>query len=215
MKTPKSKHSKINKTREKKREEIYYKYLIATILVGVIHYYFIESDYIGGDYRYDLFVFWIPVIVGLFLIVKFNILLIDWNDILPDIRKEKNIFYKIIYLPFLFLIHFMLAVMLFWIPSNIIWDGINKIESNKNVIETYTLKVYDFHHSTGKGDSNRIRFTFNGEKESIKTSYQDIIPYLDKNPDDFEVTIEVKKGIWNYYILESWDIKELPNSKTP
>lgn len=126
MKTTKSQPSKINKTREKKREEIQYKFLIAILVIGVIHYYFFESEYIGSDNRYDLFVFWIPVIVGLFLIVKFNILSIDWKDILPTIRKKKNIFYKIIYLPFLFLMHFMLAVMLFWIPSNIIFDGINK-----------------------------------------------------------------------------------------
>jgi hypothetical protein len=215
MKTTKSKSSKINKTREKKREEIQYKFLIAILVIGVIHYYLFESEYIGDDNRYDLFVFWIPVVVGLFLIVKFNILSIDWNDILPTIRKEKNIFHKIIYLPFLFLMHFMLAVMYFWIPSNIIFDSINKIESNKNVIETYTLKVHDFQHSSGRSGSNLIRFIFKGKKERIRVSYEDIKPYLDKNPDDFQVSIEVKKGIWNYYITETWDIKELSNSNSP
>jgi hypothetical protein len=105
--------------------------------------------------------------------------------------------------------------MYFWIPSNIIFDSINKIESNKNVIETYILKVHDFHHSTGRSGSNLIRFIFKGKKERIRVSYEDIKPYLDKNPDDFQVSIEVKKGIWNYYILETWDIKELSDSKSP
>jgi hypothetical protein len=94
MKITKSKSTKINKTIEKKREEIQYKFLIAILVIGVIHYYFFESEYIGSDNRYDLFVFWIPVVIGLFLIVKFNILSIDWKDILPTIRKEKIFFIK-------------------------------------------------------------------------------------------------------------------------
>ncbi|WP_298392416.1 hypothetical protein [Flavobacterium sp.] len=215
MKVTKSKPSKTTKTKQKKREEIQYQFLIAVLVIGLIHYFFIESKYIGGDYRYDLFVFWIPVIVGFLLIVKFNILSIDWKDILTNIRKEKNIFHKIIYLPLLFLVHFMLAVMYFWIPANIIFDGINKIESNKNVIETYTLKVHEFHHSSGRSGSTLVRFIFKGEKEHIKVSYEDIKPYLDKNPNDFQISIEVKKGIWNYYILENWDIKELLEIKSP
>jgi hypothetical protein len=209
---PHLKPNLVNKTKQKKREEFYYKYFITTLVIGVIHYYFFESHYLGSDTRYDLFVFWIPVIVGFTLIVWYNILSIDWNDILPTIKKEKNIFYKIIYVPFLFLMHFMLSIMIFWIPSNIIWDSINKIQSNKNDIEMYTLKVDNFHHSTGKSGSNQIRFIFNGEYESIKVSYQDIKPYLDQNPNDFQVIIEVKKGIWNYYVLQTWDIEVVPNS---
>lgn len=215
MKVTKSKSSKKNKTKQKKREEIQYQFLIAVIAVGFIYYFFFESEYIGGDYKYDLFVFWIPVIVGLLLIVKFNILSIDWNDILPTLKEEKNIFSKIIYLPLLFLLHFFLAVMYFWIPANIIFDVFNKIESNNNIIETYTLKVDEFHHSSGRSGSTLVRFTFKDKKERIKVSYKDIKPYLDKNPDDFQVKIEVKKGIWNYYILETWDIKELSNIKSP
>lgn len=209
MKKYKSKTT--NNTQQKKRENIQYKYFMTTIVIGVIHYYFFESHYIGSDNRYALFVFWLPVLVGLVLIVRLNILSIDWNDILPTIKKEKNILLKIIYLPFLFFVHFILSVIIFWIPSNIIWDSINKLESDKNQIETYTLKINDFHHSSGKGGSNRIRFRFKGENESIKTSFQDIKPYLNKNPDDFKVIIDLKKGIWNYYLIESWDIKEVPN----
>ena len=49
------------------------------------------------------------------------------------------------------------------------------------------------------------------KNESIKTSFKDIEPFLEKNPDNFQIIIEVKKGIWNYYILESWKIKEVLN----
>jgi hypothetical protein len=211
---PNLKPNSVNKTKQNKREEFYYKYFITTLVIGVIHYYFFESHYLGSDFRYDLVVFWTPVVVGLILIVRYNILSMDWHDILPAIKKEKNIFYKIIYAPFLFIMHFMLSVLIFWIPSNIIWDSINKIESNKNDSKKYTLKVDNFHHSTGKGGSNQIQFIFKGKNENIKVSYQDIKPYFDQNPNDFQVIIEVKKGIWNYYVLQSWDIEVVPNPVT-
>lgn len=201
----------INKTKEKKREEFQYKYLMATIAIGVIYHYFFESYSIGSDSRYDVFVFWLPVTIGLLLIVRFNVLSIDWKDILPTIKKEKNIFYKIIHIPFLILMHFMLSVIIFWLPANIIWDTLNKIESNKNPVETYIIKADEFHRSTGRRSSNKIYFTFKGKTESIRTTYEDIKSFLDKNPNNFRVIIDVKKGIWNYYVLQSWDIKEVSN----
>ncbi len=199
---------KLNKTKQKKYEEIRYRYLIASMVIGLLYYMFIESQYIGGDKRYDFFIFWIPVLIGLILIIKFNFLSVQWNEIFPTLRNEKNVFLKIIYIPILFLKHFIISVIFFWIPSNIVWDCVNKIESYKSPIETYVLTVYDFHSSSGRTGSNKIRFKFKDETESIKTSYKDIEHYLKKNPEDFQVIIEVKKGIWNHYILESWEIKE-------
>ena len=200
---------KLNKTKQKKLEEIRYRYLIATMVIGLFYYMFIESQYIGGDIRYDFFIFWIPVLIGLILIIKFNFLSVQWNEIFPTLRKEKNVFLKIIYLPILFLKHFIISVIFFWIPSSIVWDCVNKIESNNSPIESHVLTVYDFHSSSGRTGSNKIRFKFRDKTESIKTSYKDIEPFLEKNPDNFQVIIEVKKGIWNYYILESWEIKEV------
>ena len=202
---------KPNKTKQKKHEEIRYRYLIAAMVIGLFYYMFIESKCIGGDIRYDFFIFWIPVLSGLILIIKFNFLSVQWNEIFSLLRKEKNFFLKIIYLPILFLKHFIVSVIFFWIPSNIVWDCVNKIESKKSLIETYVLTVYDFHSSSGRTGSNKIRFKFKDEIESIKTSFKDIEPFLEKNPDNFKVIIEVKKGIWNYYILESWEIKEVLN----
>jgi len=101
--------------------------------------------------------------------IKFN-LLIDWKDCIKDLKKEKNFFYKFFTIPFFILVHFVFAVLMFWMPSNIIWDSINKMESNKNSIETYVLTVNDFHHSTRSRGSAGIWFNFKGEKEYIKTS---------------------------------------------
>ena len=201
----------INKTKQKKKDEILYKYFITAIVIFSLYHLFIESHYLGSDCKYDLYVFWIPTLLGFFIALKFNLFQIDWKCCISDLKKEKNFFYKFFTIPFLILAHFVFALIMFWMPSNIIWDAINKIESNNNQIETYVLKVNEFHRSSGKGSANRIRFVFNEKNESIKTSFKDIEPFLEKNPDNFQIIIEVKKGIWNYYILESWKIKEVLN----
>jgi len=194
-----------NKTRQKKKVAILYRSFMTAIAVFVLHYMFIESHYLGSDYRYDLYVFWIPTLIGFFVALKFNLFQIDWKDCITDLKKEKNFFIKIITIPLLILAHFIFAVIMFWMPSNIIWDGLNKMESKNKRIEVFSVPVKQFSLSS-KG-SDRIYFYINNDLESIPVSYKDIKPYLDKNPSNYKVKIEVRKGLWNHYVLESWDIK--------
>lgn len=204
MKKYKSKTSNINKTRQKKRDAILYKYFMATIAICVIHYIFIAYHYLGSDYRYDLFVFWIPTLIGIIITIKFDLLQFDWKDFIPDLKKEKNFFRKVFTIPFLILVHFMFSVIMFWMPSNVIWDIVNKIEAHNNRVEVFTLKVEKFYKAS-KG-SDKIYFKFKNESESVSVKYQDIKPYLDKNPSNYSIKLEVRKGIWNYYIIDSYDI---------
>ncbi len=193
-----------NKTKQKKIDAILYRSFMTLIAVFVLYHMFVESHYLGSDYRYDVFVFWIPTLIGFFIALKFNLFQIDWKDCISDLKKETNFFYKFFTIPFLILAHFMFAVIFFWMPSNIIWDGLNKIESQKNRIEVFILPVKQF-SKTSKGP-DKIYFDFKNDLESIKVDYQTIKPYLDKNPSNYKVEIEVRKGIWNYYIVDSYDI---------
>ena len=46
LKTP-----KINKTRQKKKDENLYKYFITAIVIFILYHLFIESHYLGSDYK--------------------------------------------------------------------------------------------------------------------------------------------------------------------
>lgn len=178
-------------------------YFFGILIIGLIHYMFIESKYIGSDYRYDLFVFWIPTIVGMLITIRFDFLQLNWKETLDDLKKDKSIFSKIFTLPFLLVIHFMIAVIMFWMPANIIWDTWNKIEAKNSKIEVREFQIAKFQLSKS---SDSVGFYYNGKWESIPAHYEDIKPYLDKNPKKYKIKLEVRKGIWNYYIVDSYDI---------
>jgi hypothetical protein len=114
---------------------------------------------------------------------------------------------KIFYPIFLVIMTFMYSVMMFWMPSNIIWDIFNKIEAQNNRIEIFQYPIEKF--NGGKRES--IGFYFNENWETIPVHYEVVNPYLDKNPHNYKIKIEVRKGFWNHYILESWEIKEVVN----
>ena len=193
------------KTNQKKKENLLYKFFITTIVIGLVYHGFIESNYIGGDNRYDLYVFWIPIIIGIILAVKYDLLQMKWKGYFEN---EKSVILKYLSIPITFIAHFIFSVIMFWIPSNIIWDSLNKIEANKNAKEVYSLPIVAFHDVKSSKSRDRIYFNFNGEKEHILVKYKTIKRYLDKNPNDYKIRIEVRKGIWKYYILDSFEILE-------
>lgn len=188
----------------KRNKNFLYQYFILLLFIGVLYHIFIESSYIGKDYRYNIFVFWIPIFIGFFIAIKFNTLGLDYKKIYSEVKKEKKIHIKIIYILLVNLIFFMFSIIMFWIPSNIIWDLLNKIEARKNNIEVLSVRVEKF---TKSRHSNKIYFKFKNRTESIKVSSKTINLYIDKNPNNYIIEIGTKKGIWNHYIIDSWNIE--------
>lgn len=193
-------------SQDKKEEKgnLLYKFLIISIITFVLYSIFIESSYIGKDYRYNIFVFWTPTLIGSFIVIRFNFLGIDLKKIYSKLKKEKKIHIKIICILLVNLALFMFSIIMFWIPSNIIWDVLNKIESQKNNMEVLSVRVEKF---TKSRHSNKIYFKFKNRTESIKVSSKTINLYIDKNPSNYIIEIGVKKGIWNHYIIDNWNIE--------
>mgnify|MGYP006176376455 CR=1 FL=1 len=77
----------INKTKQKKKDEILYKYFITAIVIFSLYHLFIESHYLGSDCKYNLYVFWIPTLLGFFIALKFNLFQIDWKCCISDLKK--------------------------------------------------------------------------------------------------------------------------------
>lgn len=205
MRYYKSKKKPTNNSKENKRAKIlYWSFIIASALF-VIHYKFIESNYIGSDYRYNLFVFWMPTLIGFFITIKYDVLQIDWKYFYSKLKEEKKFHIKIFVFVFMHIALFLFSAIMFWMPCNIIWDVLNKRESKKNKLEVFFIPVEKFSRSSKSSD--RIYFYFENEIESIPVNYNDIKPYLDKNPRNYKVEIDVRKGIWNHYVLESYDIR--------
>ncbi|MCL9805251.1 hypothetical protein NAT51_06950 [Flavobacterium amniphilum] len=111
--------------------------------------------------------------------------------------------HKVYYSFVLFFSTFIFSYLSFGFTANAIWNHLNIKESERNPVEVFKLPVDNFSKGSGKSSSG-INFYFNGDYEKIKTSYDDVKLYLDQNPQDYYVILDVKKGLWNYYLVQNW-----------
>jgi len=51
-----------------------------------------------------------------------------------------------------------------------------------------------------------IHFKFRDRHESIIVDYSTLKEYVNENPKEYEIEIEAKEGIWNYYKLDNWTL---------
>jgi hypothetical protein len=177
---------------------IFYVILISYLVFSI----FFEPKTFGNDIRYDVFVFWIPTILGMILTSRFSFVKDFWNDLYIDTTEK--IHKKILASFFILLCWFIFSYLTFGLIASITWNSFNKIIADNNKVELYNLPIEKFSRTTGKGGSNKILFQFKNNTEEIKISFDDIKPYLDKNPNLYRLQLKIKKGIWNYYILEDW-----------
>lgn len=204
MKKRKPLSKKKNLTKEKKLEALHYKIFIGFCIANVLHYMFFEPQTFGSDSRYAIYVFWVPTFLGLVITSRYYIFNEIWNDLFK-IKGES--YFKMFYISiFILFCNCMFAYIVFGFSANAIWNYVNKNEAKNNQLETFYLPISEFSRTTGRGGANRVTFKFKGNRESIKTTYETIKPYLDKLPEDYQLILEVRKGIWNYYILEDFDL---------
>lgn len=87
--------------------------------------------------------------------------------------------------------------------SEISWDYLNHKAAEQNQTETLRCNVTRF---WTKGRRCSIDFKFNGKYETITTSYSALKDYSNEDPKNYEIEIEARRGIWNYYELESYKL---------
>lgn len=196
---------KVNLTRKKKIEERNYRIFIGFAIANVIYWRFFEPLIFGQDMRYTIFVFWIPMVLGVITCSILNVFEFSWRELFSDLKKEKNILWILFYPIFFLLMHMVFSFMIFGFTSRVIWDTINTAESKNNTIEVFHLPIEQFSKG-GRKSNPKIYFRFNNNLESIPVEKETIKPYLNANPNDYTIILEVRKGIWNHYVYESWDL---------
>lgn len=185
---------------EKRLEKKHYSILIGLMVFGAGYYYFNESKTIGHDIRYSIYIFWLPTIIGIvtlaiyrrkFLITKFS--------------TNKGVVLWTFMIFFYLLQGFIFSYLSFGQIAKISWDILNERAIQQNQIVTLRCDVTRF---WTKRRPYSIDFKFNGKRESIIADYQTLKEYINENPKDYEIEIELNKGIWNYYKLNSWTLSK-------
>ena len=186
--------------KEKKIERIHYFLLVFALIFCIVNLVFIESETIGHDEKYEIYIFWLPIIVGIFF---FGIYRKDF--LIRKYLSFKETYAKIYVIGFYFIQGILVSYLSFGQIASVIWNCINKFEAKKNPTEIITCKVTGFY--TKKNPT--VSFNFKNQTEVFNVSSETNRDNYDRNPKDYELEISVKKGIWNYYIVEHWKLKNI------
>ena len=192
------KRALINK--EKKKEQIHYTLLIFALIFCVINLSFIESETIGHDERYEIYVFWLPIIIG---VVFFGIYRREF--LIRKYLSYKEIYFKIYVIGFYLLQGILVSYLSFGQIASVMWNYINKNEAEKNPTEIVFCKVTGFY--TKKNPD--VSFIFKNQTEVFNVNSETNRENYNRNPKDYELEITVQKGIWNYYIVKHWKLKNI------
>jgi len=169
----------------------------------VVYYYYLEpitiGKTIGYDWRYNIFIFWSPTIIGIITLGIYR-----RNFLINRFSTNKGLALWTFMILFYLAQGLMFSYLSFGQIANVTWGIINKKTAEQNPIEIFQCEVTKFR--THKGPS--FDFKFKGVHESIRVNYETIKEYKDKNPNNYIIEIEGRKGIWNHYILNSWILKE-------
>jgi hypothetical protein len=110
------------------------------------------------------------------------------------------------FLIFLFTVQgFLFSYLSFGLIANVIWDNLNKKSADFSSSEIIYCKIEKINSGTSKTSPN-IYFLLKDNSESISIDHETYGKYYDSKLTDIKLQISVRKGIWNYYILDEWKI---------
>jgi len=186
-------------TKEKKLEKIHYRILIGLMVFGIVYYLFLEPKTIGHDIRYTIYIFLLPTILGLLILAVYR------RQFLINKFSTNKGFTLWTFMTIFYLLQGLLfSYLSFGQVAKISWDILNSQTAKQNTEEVFDCQVSRFW--TGK-HSNNIDFLFKDRHNKFDVQYKTIKDYLNTNPDDYYLKITARKGLWDYYLVERWDIK--------
>jgi hypothetical protein len=186
-------------TNEKKLEKQHYRIVIGLIISYVTYYLFFEPNLIGYDSRYTIYIFLLPTLLGLLTLAIYR------KQFLINKFSTSKGFILWTFMTLFYLVQGVLfSYLSFGQVAEISWNILNNRTAKQNIEEVFDCKVTRFW--TGSRSSN-IDFLFNDRHNKFDVQYNTIKNYLNTNPNDYYLKITARKGLWNYYLVESWDIK--------
>lgn len=198
----KNKQSKtMLRKKETKRDNSIYFLLIGLVVVSVIYKHYFKIDTIGQDYRYFLYIFLIPTTFGITLFGYFR-----RSFLRNKLNETKQIFSKVLLISSYLIQGFIISYLSFGFLANAVWDYSNKITADSNLTETINCQILKIHTGTTR-TSPRISFIFKGKNEYLTIDSKTYGQYFDSKPSNLKIQLEIRKGNWNYYIVDDWEIK--------
>jgi hypothetical protein len=188
------------KNKEKKINRKHYILLILAMIFFIINHTFFESPTIGHDIRYTIYIFFLPVLIGILFFGIYR------KDFLVRTYLSFNETYAKIYVICFYLLQgIIVSYLSFGQIADVTWNYIITREAEKNKVEIINCKVEGFY--TRKNPD--ISFKFKNRIEVFSVTQEMNRQNYNRNPKDYLLEITVQKGIWNYYVVKNWELKNI------
>jgi|GEM_PF-5400504 len=181
---------------EKKQLRIF-NWVFYTLLALSVFQLFMEAETIGHDTRYFYWIILLPVLTGLVCFLYFG-----YGYFKSDFTGIEKMYQKIL-VGFLLLVFIVfMSLISFGTIARATLDYCNRSAAEKKQAEVVYCDVTKF--QSGKHCS--IKFKFNKENEYFGISYKTYKSFADKAPGNYQLEITIQKGVWKYYVVNSWNI---------
>ncbi|UPT68933.1 MAG: hypothetical protein M0D57_10045 [Sphingobacteriales bacterium JAD_PAG50586_3] len=170
--------------------------LFVLMLISAAYYLIADYDYIGHNNNYLIYIGILPVLAGLLFIGFYR-----RKILLAELRKMRWGFSKFLVIIFLLLQGLVFSLFSFGLVAKVTWDILNKRAAGQSATEIKYCPITYFY--TRK--SSVIYFKYENRSERLQVNY-DSIKDLVNSKADYVLKLTVRKGLWNYYIIESWQI---------
>jgi glucan phosphoethanolaminetransferase (alkaline phosphatase superfamily) len=190
------------KRKEKKKDKVHSRIFIGLLILFITFRVLFDINDIGHDVRYEKYIFGLPTLTG---VVALGIYRLNFLKI--KIASLKNVWGKTLAILFFLLQGIIISYLSFGQAAHITWSLANRIEAANKQPKTMAFTVERFW--TRK--SPQIDFKFHNNFETIRVSYKSTSRFENQNPKNYILSLKVRKGIWNYYIVDSWAIKRKGN----
>jgi len=186
------------KNKEKKLEKKHYAILISLMLVYIFLYTINDTIIIGKDFRFPLFSIYFPLIIGFMILFFYR-----KEFLIIKLLSEKNNWIKLLMVVFYFIEGLLVSFLALAYPSQFILTQINQKISSSNPIEIVQCDIANFFD---KRRSSTVDFKYGNNWEQIRISHAKMKLYINEDPNNFTLELTVKKGIWNTYVVQKFEI---------
>ncbi len=194
---------RVGKTKRDKRNKLLTTVFVVSFLCFILSFLFIDDETLGHDIRYNIFVFWGPLVIGFIALVIYQ-----WEFIRYVYKSAIHLRDMMISTVYLLFGGIIFSYIIFGNLANLCFILLNNKEANDHMPQVIHCQVSSFNKGKRKVNST-IGFKFKNDYELFAVSEKYIEPYLQENPNNYEIQIIARKGIWNYYVVDEWNLKHI------
>ncbi|MGG9964023.1 hypothetical protein [Ferruginibacter sp. SUN106] len=193
-----------NITMSKKADQKTWFMISGLVVINLLCYYFFEPKIIGHNIKYVLYFLGLPLAAGiLFLAYIFR------SYLLKEYKECRLLSDKILVPCFFLLMGLFFSYLTFGLAGDLTWVYLNKKAAEKNQTQTITCNVNKFTDNGYKRGGAKIFFTFQNRSENFTINNSMYKEYKDVIAKNYQLKITGRKGIWNYFIVDSYELEEI------